>query len=412
MKRFGTLMLVALGLSGIVPPLMAQEEAGPQILTSDLALENDVTADSMVANFVLISNSQITAVTINGEPQQITPGDTVLITKELRFTKQQTLVTVVATDKEGRKRERSYLVRFKGAPVEEKLTYVVSVKGAYETDGNPTNDLSSPISIKGVDIKGVVKDSEQPDTRITLQASGAVTQGKWTGFVGALQQNYGKADNKGLNTQILYFGGSGRFNLGGTRDFLIAYAFTDLNLGSNDYAQMHTISPAFETRSEDNKGFYKHQFGLDYTSKNFASATQTDGGQYALRWNYNSLNAARKNNYESTIGYGTSTEGIKEQDYSYLGANQDWINRWDSGFRFDIGFGLEYRNFPDDKQPLSKDTPLGATRVDTLWRLSFGVGMQINPKWSVMYNYRYLTDISNKAPYVRPISGLAVDGVF
>lgn len=416
MRQLGVATLVVLGLSGFAPALMAQQQPaqadeGPQILTSDLALENDVTADTLTANFVVISNTQVTGVTINGEAQQITPGDTVMVTKELKFTKQQSLVTVVATDKDGKSRTHSYLVRFKGAPVEEKLTYAVTVKASLEVDGNPTNDLSAPIAIKGVDIKGVVKDSEQPDVRTTLQATGALTSGKWTGFVGALRQTYAKADNEGLNTQILYLGGTGRFNLGGTRDFLITYAFTDLNVGNNDYAQMHTISPAYETRSEDKKGFYRNTFALDYTLKDFASSSQKDGGQYALRWDYNSLNAARQNSFESIIAYGTSTEGIKEQDYSYLGANLDWINRWDSRLRIDAGFGLEYRNFPEDKQPLTKKL-FGETRVDTLLRASFGAGMQINPKWSAMFNYRYLTDVSNKAPYVRPIYGVTVDGAF
>lgn len=300
---------------------------------------------------------------------------------------------------------------FKGAPPEVKLTYAVLVKGAYEIDGNPTNDLSSPIAIEGIDIKGVVKDSDQPDTRITLQATGAVTYGPWTAFVGALRQTYSKADNEGLNTQLLYAGGAGRFNLGGTRDFVLTYAFTDLNVGDNDYAQMHTVSPAFEFRSSDNQGSYTHVLALDYTAKDFASSTQKDGGQYALRWGYKSLDAAKQDQFDSIIAYGTSTEGIKELDYSYLGANLDWINRWDSGFRFDIGFGFEYRSFPEDKQPLTKEL-FGETRVDTLWRLSLGLGWQFNPKWSAMLNYRYLTDISNKAPYVRPIYGVTVEGAF
>ncbi len=411
MRRLVMAMLVTIGLSGFSPLLMAQEEAGPQILTSDLALENDVTGDTLTANFVILSNGAVTVVTINGENQTITPGDTVLVTKELKFTKQQNLVTVVATDKEGKSRTRTYLVRYKGAAPEEKLTFGATVKASMEIDGNPTNDLSSPIAIKGVDINGVVKDSEQPDTRTTLQASGTLTYGKWTGFIGALNQTYGKADNDGLNTQILYLGGTGRFNQGGTRDFLMTYVFTDLNVGGNDYAQMHTISPAYESRSEDKKGFYRHTFAFDYTLKDFSSSTQKDGGQYALRWNYNSQNPSKLNTFDSIIGYGTSTEGIKEQDYSYLGANLDWANRWDAGFRLDSGFGFEYRDFPEEKQPLTKKL-FGKTRVDALLRYSIGAGWQFNPKWSVMFNYRYLTDISNKAPYVRPIYGVTVDGAF
>lgn len=411
LKRLAGVAMALLAVAAFVPASPAQEDGGPQILTSDLALETEAASDTLTASFAVVSDAPVTRVAINGEEQPITPADTVLVTKQLRFTQQRTIVTVSATDQNGKTREKSYAVVFKGAPPEVKLTYAVLVKGAYEIDGNPTNDLSSPIAIEGIDIKGVVKDSDQPDTRITLQATGAVTYGPWTAFVGALRQTYSKADNEGLNTQLLYAGGAGRFNLGGTRDFVLTYAFTDLNVGDNDYAQMHTVSPAFEFRSSDNQGSYTHVLALDYTAKDFASSTQKDGGQYALRWGYKSLDAAKQDQFDSIIAYGTSTEGIKELDYSYLGANLDWINRWDSGFRFDIGFGFEYRSFPEDKQPLTKEL-FGETRVDTLWRLSLGLGWQFNPKWSAMLNYRYLTDISNKAPYVRPIYGVTVEGAF
>ncbi|HEX7929041.1 MAG TPA: hypothetical protein VF678_15705, partial [bacterium] len=350
MKRLGVVISVLAMLVGAAPALMAQEDSGPQILTSDLALENEVTSDSLTVNFVILSDAPVTEVTINGEKQQITAGDTVSISKQLSFTKARNLITISATDKNGKTRERVYAVTLKGAAApaehEAKLAYFASVKASYEIDGNPTNDLSTPIAIQGVDIKGVVKDSEQPDTRITLQATGGLTYGKWTAFVGGLSQTYGKSDNDGLNTQIVYFGGSGRWNLGGTRDFVLTYVFTDLNVGGNDYAQMHTISPAFELKSETEKADKTHTFALDLTSKNFASDTQTDGGQYALRWGYKRVNKDKLNQFESLIAYGTNTEGDKLDDYSYLGANFDWINRWEKGFRFDAGFGFEYRNFP------------------------------------------------------------------
>src|SRR5690349_19001107 len=232
MKRLGVVISVLAMLVGAVPALMAQEDSGPQILTSDLALENEVTSDSLTVNFVILSDAPVTEVTINGEKQQITAGDTVSISKQLSFTKARNLITISATDKNGKTRERVYAVTLKGAAApaehEAKLAYFASVKASYEIDGNPTNDLSTPIAIQGVDIKGVVKDSEQPDTRITLQATGGLTYGKWTAFVGGLSQTYGKSDNDGLNTQIVYFGGSGRWNLGGTRDFVLTYVFTDL----------------------------------------------------------------------------------------------------------------------------------------------------------------------------------------
>lgn len=408
--RWAAAILVALSVTGWAAVSRAQEEAGPQVMTSDLAVENEVQTDSLTASFVVVSDANITALSINGEPQQFTPGDTVQVTKTFKFTKPRTLITLSATDQNGKTKERTWAVNFKNAPVEKALTWAVTVKAAEEVDTNPTLDLSSPIAIKGVDIKGVVKDSKQSDTRTTLQGDGSITYGQWTGFVGAYEQVYGKADNKGLKVLATYAGGTGRFNMGGTRDFLATYTFTDLNIGDNDYAQMHTITPAFEFRSEDNKGSYTHTLALDYTQKNFASGSQTDGGQADVRWNYHRLNADKLNQFDSVIALGNYTEGIKEQDYSYVGFNTDWIYRWDTGLRIDWGLGFEYRDFPDDKQPLTKQ--FGETRLDTLWRASLGAGWQFNPKWSAMFGYRYLTDISNKSPYVRQIYGVTVDGAF
>ena len=62
--------------------------------------------------------------------------------------------------------------------------------------------------------------------------------------------------------------------------------------------------------------------------------------------------------------------------------------------------------------PLSTDTPLGTTRVDNLLRISIGPGWQFTSSWSAVLGYRYLTNLSNKQPYVRQIYGLIVEGAF
>jgi hypothetical protein len=387
-----------------------EAEGAPQILTSDLAQEQEVREERMTVNFVIVGSAPITRVLINGEPQALVEGDTALVSKELRFESAVNTVRVSATDSAGRTREKVFVVRRGGAAAAEVVTNF-SLEARYEVDGNPTNDLSSPVPIQGLTLQGVVKDSEQADTRATVRGSGSVSQGRWTGFGGALTQTYTKEVNKGLALQMVYLGGSARFQMTGASDFLLSYIFTNLGVGGHDYVNIHTVTPLVEFRSEDRDGAYRHQLAMDLSYKDFAQADQKAGADYALRWNYRSLDAERQDSFESVTAYGTNTEGKEVTDFTYIGWDADWKNRWDVGLRFDAGFGLQMRNFAQDKQPLTKQL-YGDTRVDSLIRASTAIGWGFLGTWSAMLNYRYLADISNKAPYVRPIYGLIVGGAF
>jgi hypothetical protein len=365
----------------------------------------------LTVNFAIVSSAPIRSIAIDGVEQTFTKADTVLLSKTFDLKTERTVITVKVVDEKGRQGLRSYAVRLPGAPSERKFALSVAVEGRLEVDDNPTQDLSLPFPVSGFNASGVVKDSQQADTRVTLKAAVAASDGRWTAFGGAQQQAYGKASNEGLNTQVIYLGGSGRFNIAGTRDFLITYLYADVNVGTGDYEVLQTVTPALESRSEDSAGFYRHTYSLDYTMKDFASGTQTDGGQAALRWNYLRQNAAKLNSFETTVAAGNSTEGVKELDYTFGSGDFDWKYRWERGARFEWGLGYQYRSYANDTHPLTKEL-LGSTRVDNLFRASLGGGWQFNPKWSAMAGYQYVANISNKAPYVRSIYGVTVNGAF
>jgi hypothetical protein len=292
------------------------------------------------------------------------------------------------------------------------MRFFDSVGLRYEIDTNPSNDLSTPIDV-GVDVQGVVPDSEQPDSRITLKAIVGFSYGNSNAFIGAVQQTYGKSDNDQFNSTVMFLGGGWRSNPGGQNAFVAQALITDINLGDFDYAQTITLTPGYETDSKDADGSYRSLYALDVISKNFARGEQTDATVFTLKWDFNSKDPEQEDTFRNLLQLGNSTEGFEQSEYSFVGIDEDWTNIWGSGsgFRFDIGWGLQYRSYPND-EPLTTDTPLGTTRVDNLLRFSIGPGWQFTPAWSAVFGYRYLTNLSNKQPYVRQIYGLIVEGAF
>ncbi len=412
---------LALAMSVSAPGLMAQpappaqaaqpgdEENAPQVLSSDLIQVQEVKGDKLVVHFVVIGKSALKTITINGEAQNFEPSDTVAITKEFSITQPQTLITVTAVDVNGLSREKQYLVTQPGVAKAAELKFNFVFNARFEIDENPTNDLSLPF---GVTIPNVTLNRvNNTDSRTNLTGTGVISYGSWSALLGANQIDYTKAVNKPLGVQLLYGGGGYRYEINENNALAANLMLSKLSIGGSDYDTMQAVSAAYEHRSADKEGFYSHKLGMDFTQKTFASASQTAGSQYAAKWDYNSLDAERQDNFESVIAYGTATEGDKLTDYSYYSFDFDWINRWSAGFRFDIGFGNQYRDYPNDKQPLTTQL-FGVTRADDLLRISTGLGWQFNPLWSLMLSYRYLTDISNKVPYVRPITGLELTGGF
>jgi hypothetical protein len=380
----------------------------PQILTSDLANNMTALSDKLTVNLVFVDNQEITKITINGDPQSFQPADTVSLTKELTLTRDKTEIVISATNKAGYTREKVFIVYREGANrFLADMQYFVALDVRYEVDTNPTNDLSTPVKLAGVDVKGVVPDSQQTDSRSVLRLSGGAISGPWTGFIGAAATRYSKSQNENINTSVYYVGGGYRPDQG----LFLQYVFAKVGLGSFDYSIQHTLTPGYQSEGQDARGSWRDRYALDYTVKDFAKSEQTDGGQYALRWSYFSLDAEKQDSYTRVLEAGTATEGYVESEFNYIAADWDWRNLWDSGYRLDFGLGLQYRTFPND-QPLAAGTPLGDKRVDIPTRFSLGTGWQFAPTWSAMLNYQYLMNLSNKSPYVRQLYGLGVQGVF
>ena len=136
----------------LVTAAIAQNnDLAPQILTSDLVRTQVVEDSTKEVSFVIVDSDNITDVTINGESQVIDPDTTVVIDKTFSFKTGNNLITVVAIDEKGNKREKSFLVGFQvsgdqkiSAPQEEKskFTWKVQLGVNYEIDDNPTLDFS------------------------------------------------------------------------------------------------------------------------------------------------------------------------------------------------------------------------------------------------------------------------------
>jgi len=390
----------------------------PQILTAELALRTVLESNHLNANFVIVDTDKIVEVTIDGVKQDITPGDTVQVPHVFDFTQDVTQVKVTATDEHGHTRTVVYTVFKPGVnpeqvaqPQQEKLRYFANYDVREEVDTNPSNDLSSPIRIKGIDLTGVVPDSQQKDTRLYALVTGGITYGKWTAYAGAQKIKYKKSANQGFNMQALFLGGSGDFALSETRAFVVGYTFTDFVLGTEKYATTHTISPGLRSVSQGDDGTGVTLLGADVVLKKFANSGQDNATDINLKWDYDRTSKDQLKHYSRALQVGKSSEGLPETEFTYLGANWDWNNRYDSGLLWTVGLGAQYRHYAND-QPLSTSTPLGNTRVDLPGQFTAGIGWQFRPALRLMANYQYLVNLSNKSPYVRQIFGIGLNGAF
>ena len=410
--RRAAVLAAALALSGWGSSLWAAQDEAPEILSSDLGAAQTVQTGTLTATFVIVGNAPVKSVKINGEDQRFTPSDTVSITKTFQLTQQVTVISVAVQDDKGNSRERDFIVTYGAAPVAKKWSVRGTGAVKYEVDDNPTDDVGLPFSVSGVTVKGVIPPSKRPDYRATALANVAGTYGGATVFGGAFAQQYEKEVNKSLNATLWDVGAGYRFHLGETSDFLANLIYSDLGLGGSDYATLYTVTGGFEFRTGDEKMFKRHTLEVDVSDKTFAAKSQKAGTEALAKWDYFRLNPATLSTYEFLLQGGNATEGIKATDYDYGGLDSDWHIRWMAGFRWDLGFGLQDRNYPNDTSVLTRQSPFGRNRVDYLVRASTGFGWQWNALWSAMLNYRYLTDLSSKAPYVRDIYGLTVAGGF
>ena len=129
------------------------------------------------------------------------------------------------------------------------------------------------------------------------------------------------------------------------------------------------------------------------------------------KWEYNSLDAEKLDNFRSLIAYGSGNDGTDISKNTYYGLDLDWENRWESGFKWDLGFGIKHINY-ENEAPLSSETGLGSVRVDLPFRFSNAFGLQFTDNWYAKYTYDYTLNLSNKNIYVRTIQGISVAGAF
>jgi len=91
---------------------------GPQILTSDMSERTSVDWPSMSASWVFASEDgkKITKVVINGETQSITPGETLIVHKDLELQRGYNLAKVEVYDELGKFRKKSYMITYVPGP--------------------------------------------------------------------------------------------------------------------------------------------------------------------------------------------------------------------------------------------------------------------------------------------------------
>ena len=109
MKNYLCLMLSALVVLGHAPAF-SQGGSPPQILTSDLS-RRTVTQDNLIkATFMVIDPDIVTEVRVNNKKEKITSGGIVVVNKTISLSNTETLVEVVASDRRGATRKKSYLI--------------------------------------------------------------------------------------------------------------------------------------------------------------------------------------------------------------------------------------------------------------------------------------------------------------
>ncbi|MDH4120277.1 MAG: hypothetical protein OEV94_01025 [Deltaproteobacteria bacterium] len=121
MKTFRPLIGLALALICSFSPAFAQEDEGtgdagaPQILTSDLTRKMETEESPLVVPFIFAGSDRITQITINGEPQTFSKGETVIVEHSFTLTPGENLIEVQVKDAQGRKRTKTYFVVYTGA---------------------------------------------------------------------------------------------------------------------------------------------------------------------------------------------------------------------------------------------------------------------------------------------------------
>ena len=409
--------------AGIVAPLAGQVTAPkpannqpPRIMTTSLMRKQRVDQPNLVVHFVVVDDDPIVAVSINGVAQKFNAANTLLLSRKFSFEPGRTLISVVATDQKGNQQSRSFLVLYEPDPEKavaqtdpaDRLNWNVVIELGSEEDSNPTEDLSSPVKLGDLELQGVVEDSQQTDTKQKIRLIAVATRKEFNGLVGVAKSTYAKQVNELLNSQMIFAGAGWKHPLSETLSFKADYLFSDINLGANDYAQYHGLTPGLLWETQTKEETSSHFFTFDLVLKQFADTGQKDGHQNGFKWLYQNTDLD-KDKFVSLIAFGTGTQGTAESEESYFTMNFDWHNQWSGPF-WDLGFGMQYEAYKN-QVPLSTNTPLGKSRLDLPINYSTALGWQ-GSNWMIQYHYRYLLNLSNKVLYERTVQGFSASATF
>ena len=402
-------------------PVFAQKEENkeaPQILTTDLTRRQEVNSSQLDVSFVIYDDDAISEVTINGEKQDFIPANTLSIDKRLRFKRGTNTIVVTAVDEKGNKRTNRYLVAFgtkleEAAPAKKEGGFDWKIAGSlqYNSDSNPNNDLGLPpgVDTGDVTIEGQIADDEQSDTQTVANLVATFTFGKLKALAGFIQSDYSKDIYEHLDTQTILAGVS--YGPRASEKGLAGqYMLLDVNMGGEDFAQYHIINAGYQIGQHDKEdGTTRNLLGVVYNHKVFADSDLDTGSTLLFQWERTNLDAEKLDFFKSMLAYGNGNDGTEESEFSAFMMDLDWSNKWESGLLQGTGFGLHYKEYPN-QEPLVSDA--GDSRVDVPFRFSFHLGWAFTKDWALKFNYKYKVNISSKDFYYRTITGIQLNGAF
>jgi len=343
----------------------------------------------------------------------------------------ETILKVAEKGADGKTRLKTIKVPW-GKKAPEIFQWVALLDLGYGQDSNPTNDMSSPFDIGDIEVQGVVDDAEQSDTVTSAKAIVAMNFSSLSWFLGASGSTYGKESNKGLNSQVSFVGiglksntfrkrflkTGRRLDLTSDPDgvwwkeqgnyWLLNLLITDINVGNENYALNYTLSPGMQFEVKSNRGSSSFIVGMDIIYKDFASETKEDGAQGAMKFEYKKKNENKLDGYHFGMSAGNSVEGSQESTYQFIGFDSGLVRQWDSGFVWNIGGGLQMRNYPYDL-PISDSTGLGSKRADIPIKLANTIGLRFWKRWTLKHDFKYTFSYSNKSPYERMTNMLSLN---
>jgi len=111
LARTGLLLVLAVAALGASFAARAQQDdQGPQILTADLTRRQVITTDTFRISVVIVDQEPIVEVRVDGVKENIEPDQAIALNKEIDNRREETIVTISATNRSGHTREKSFLV--------------------------------------------------------------------------------------------------------------------------------------------------------------------------------------------------------------------------------------------------------------------------------------------------------------